>query len=269
MRVILPSFAKLNLTLRVVSRRPDGLHNLVSLFLRIPSCEFVSISETDSRDKIATNMNLNGENIILKALRISRESGIKIPFLDIKLHKNIVPGSGLGAGSGNAACVLKFFGAEKFANLVGSDVPFLCSDHRAALVAGIGDAIEKLDDPLFHGIVIFPDWKVDTGNAYKELDDYTKNQYVFDISMARNELKAVYSRINSGGHIGVLPNDFSAPLMANRKEYSNLFEIFKNTGSIAWGITGSGSACFGLYKEKQVPSDFSSWPKYIREVLFF
>ena len=112
MRVILPTFAKLNLTLRVINKRSDGYHNIVSTFLRIPSGDVLYISEASERnDEVSANIHLTGENIVAKALRVARENGFKIPYLNVKIHKSIPPGTGLGAGSGNAAAVLRLFGA--------------------------------------------------------------------------------------------------------------------------------------------------------------
>ena len=65
MRVILPTFAKINLTLRVINKRPDGYHNLVSTFLKIPSGDVLYISEsTAGIDIVNANIPLKGENIV-------------------------------------------------------------------------------------------------------------------------------------------------------------------------------------------------------------
>ena len=164
MRVILPSFAKINLTLRVVNKRADGYHNLVSTFLKIPSGDVLYISEsTAGIDIVNANIPISGENIVAKALRIARNEGFKIPPLNIKIHKSIPPGSGLGAGSGNAAAVLSWLKAEKVAAKVGADVPFLCSGKEMAIVSGIGENIEsapKNSLPV-HGVVAIPEWQTD------------------------------------------------------------------------------------------------------------
>ena len=97
MRIILPTFAKINLTLRVMNRRQDGYHNLVSTFFKIPSGDVLYISEsTAGIDVVNSNIIIHGENIVSKALKIARQEGFKIPPLNIKIHKSIPPGSGLG-----------------------------------------------------------------------------------------------------------------------------------------------------------------------------
>ena len=269
MRVILPSFAKLNLTLRVVNKRSDGYHDIVSSFLKIPSGEVIIVDFDNAslkNDVINSNIIISGENIILKALRFAREAGFKIPPLSIKLLKTIPPGSGMGAGSCNAAAILKYFGAESLAAKIGADVPFFCSVHNAAIVSGIGDKCEKLTLPRFHGVVTIPKWKSETGNAYEMLDKFLNNRYVFDIMQARKELNEIYSRINNGIYIGMLPNDFSGSLLRQHREYNELFEVFKKSGFSAWGITGSGSAAFAVSKKLEI---MKTLPEFISEVLYF
>ena len=99
MRCILPSFAKLNLSLRVTGRRGDGYHDLVSLVLRIPSGETLRVAkrpEPASGDLVKVkDMTLEGENIVEKALRLARESGLSVPFLEVEIVKSLFPGSGL------------------------------------------------------------------------------------------------------------------------------------------------------------------------------
>ena len=269
MRVILPSFAKLNLTLRVVSKRPDGFHNIVSGFLKIPSGEVITVDFDKSvlkSDSLTSNIIITGENTISKALRLSREAGFKIPPLNIKLSKTIPPGSGMGAGSCNAAAILKYFGAESLAPKVGADVPFFCSVYNAAIVSGLGEKCERLTSPRFHGVAVIPKWQSETANAYDALDKFFGNHYVFDTMQALKEANGIYSRINNGGYIGMLPNDFAGSLLIKYPRYKDLFDIFKKEGFQAWGITGSGSAAFAVGKKLKV---LNSLPDFTSEVLYF
>ena len=263
MRLILPTFAKLNLTLRVINKRPDGYHNIVSTFLKIPSGDVLYISEsTAGIDIVNANISIKGENIVAKALRIAREEGFKIPPVNVMLHKSIPPGSGLGAGSGNAAAVLQLFGAEKVASKVGADVPFLCSDLTMAVASGIGDHIEPAKSAAPHGVIVIPDWQTDTKNAYAELDEMG---FGVDTMLARTEMRDMY-HANAGKYVGLLPNDFLKVLLKKHPKYNEIFSIFKNSGAAnAWGVTGSGSAAFAVLRE----SVKFTWPSYIKHVLYF
>ena len=264
MRIILPTFAKINLTLRVMNKRPDGYHNLVSTFIKIPSGEVLYVSEsTAGIDVVNANINIKGENIILKALRVAREEGFKIPPLNVKLHKSIPPGSGLGAGSGNAAAILKFFQAERIAPKVGADVPFLCSGLDMAVVSGIGDNVEPAKNAGLppHGVIAIPDWHIDTKNAYNEIDTMLSG---FDTLLARTEMRDMYYA-NVGKKVGLLPNDFLKVLLKDYPKYKDLFSMFEQAGADAWGLSGSGSAVFAVLNSPKL----FKWPSYIKNVLYF
>ena len=263
MRVIIPTFAKINLTLRVMNKRPDGYHNLVSMFMRISSGDVLYISEsTAGIDIVNANITIPGENIVARALRIARENGFKIPPMNVMIHKSIPAGSGLGGGSGNAAAVLKLFGAERVAAKVGADVPFLCSGFKMAMVSGIGDHVEETKSQEVHGVIAIPDWQTQTKAAYDELDAMG---YGVDTMLARKELKDVYYA-NAGKKVGLLPNDFSKVLLKKHPKYNELFEMFRvSSAADAWGISGSGSAVFCVLNRPA----FFQWPSYIKNVIYF
>ena len=264
MRLILPTFAKINLTLRVVNKRPDGYHNLVSTFKKIPSGDVLYITESTANiDIVNANIPLKGENIVAKALRTAREEGFKIPYLNVKIHKSIPPGSGLGAGSGNAAAVLTLFEAEKVAPKVGADVPFLCSGLDMALVSGIGDHIEPVAKTTeLHGVIAIPNWETETKSAYSELDALG---YEVGMMLARTEAKDIYYA-NAGRRVGLLPNDFLKVLLKKHTKYNELFRMFEASDAAdCWGVTGSGSAVFAILKGN---TKFK-WPSYIKHVLYF
>ncbi len=265
MRIILPTFAKINLTLRVISKRPDGYHNIVSTFLKIPSGDILLVSEsTAGIDIVNSDTPIKGENIVLKALRAAREAGFKFPYLNVMIHKMVPPGSGLGAGSGNAAAILMLIGAEKVAAKVGADVPFLCSDLDMAVVTGIGDQIAptKKDMATPHGVIVIPDWQTDTSSAYAELDELG---FGVDTLLARTEMRDMY-HANAGKKVGMLPNDFSKVLLKQHPKYNEIFSLFEKAGANAWSITGSGSAAFGVFNT--VPK-LLKWPNYVKNILYF
>ena len=265
MRIILPTFAKLNLTLRVINKRSDGYHNIVSTFLKIPSGDILLVSEsTAGIDIVNSDTPIKGENIVLKALRAAREDGFKFPYLNVMIHKMIPPGSGLGAGSGNAAAILLLLGAERVAAKVGADVPFLCSGMDMSIVTGIGDQVDrtKKDVSIPHGVIAIPDWQTDTKTAYEELDEIG---FGVDTLLARTEMRDIYYA-NAGKKVGMLPNDFTKVLLKQHPKYNELFSMFEKAGANAWGITGSGSSAFGVFNT--VPKLFK-WPNYVKNVLYF
>ena len=279
---------KINLTLRLTGKREDGYHDLASLFVKIKSGERVLIRE-NARDVVemsGLDIDLTGENIALKAVRIARELGADIPALYIKIFKAVQPGSGLGSGSGNAAAVIKWlmqnYNLDKalcleIARRTGADVPFLFEtsqgreDFNIALVTGIGEVIRPLNldfkfkfnydaedlgqyspqDLNFKNFsvdIIRPDWSVSTREAYNALDEnLIKPNLNLNDSEALSEINLICGKLLNGERVGLLPNDFYEFYLAQKYSgYRDIFNKFEDAGCIAWGLSGSGSAAFGL-----------------------
>ena len=256
MYILKNSFAKVNITLRVTGVKSDGYHNIYSLFHRLNASEKLHVSVSDRDNDIVNSEGalIKGENIISRALRVAREYGLNIPFLDVSGYKTIPPGMGLGGGSGNAGAVLGFAGAElplDVVSKIGADVPFFYRNHETAIVHGIGDIIDPVDKLRLNIAVIIPKWNSVTANAYKLLDMYwlPRGGYPLGEDGAKEELDKIYSLLASNKFAGLLPNDFAPWLIEDNTLYENFFKIFSGTGAIAWGITGSGAAMFALYPD--------------------
>ncbi len=276
MRFVQNSAAKLNLSLRVTSRRGDGYHDIVSLFLRLPSAETLLISEANAKDIVRVRgLDIEGENIVARALRLARDAGFDVPFFNVEILKTLYPGSGLGAGSGNAAALLNGLAGTRGNNndlwrqvalKTGADVPFLFSGHPLALVSGIGEIVEPLDPLPLHVWVVFPSWSVGTENAYGQLDRRYGAAYPLDDGRARDEAEILCQALRAKKYKGLLPNDFAPGLLDKFPDYERLFKGFETAGSCAWGITGSGGAAFALFYDSPPPYAFV-WPEWTKQVL--
>ena len=263
MYILKNSYAKINITLRVTSVRNDGYHNICSLFYRLNASERLHISSSDVNYDIVNTigMSIDGENIVAKALRITRECGLNIPFFDISVYKTIPPGMGLGGGSGNAGAILDYIGVELPVDVIskiGADVPFFLKNCEAAIVCGIGDKVEPIHKLRLNTAIIVPKWDSATGNSYKLLDAYwlSRGGYPSDENYAKEELNRIYSLLASNKFAGLLPNDFAPMLIEGNALYKKFFKIFCDTGAIAWGITGSGASMFVLYSDDKFYSLF-------------
>ncbi|MDR2179368.1 MAG: hypothetical protein LBP21_03575 [Synergistaceae bacterium] len=286
-RFVQPSAAKLNLSLRVTKKRECGYHDIVSVFLRLPPVEVLLISEGAEGDRVCTcgvdvDIGAGKENIVARSLRCAREAGHEVPFLDIRIVKTLYPGSGLGAGSGNGAAVLRWCAeGEKgrkdplessawrnVALKTGADVPFLFSEVPVALVSGIGEVIEPLEPfkSRLHASIVFPHWSVGTENAYDLLDRRYGGAYPLNAAAARGEAESLYRKLRDGEKVGLLPNDFAPELMEKFPGYGKLFDVFEKEGSRAWGITGSGGAAFALSSSALNLFAFR-WPFEVRQAL--
>ncbi|AER66869.1 GHMP kinase [Thermovirga lienii DSM 17291] len=255
--------AKLNLTLRILSRRLDGYHNLCSCFLRLPYWEKMTIMKKpqgDRRDSVETYgaTIIDDENILVKVLREFRGKGWNIPNVEIKLWKTTPPGAGLGSGSGNAAALISWIEGitgkkakveEKTA--IGADVPFLASGYNCAIVGGIGEKVivENVNFKYtFAKLILVPRWSCSTKEAFRLIDELVEYEGRREEEACMEALDVV-SALNLGEKIGLLPNDFSSMLIKAHFGYKLFFECFERYGALAWGISGSGSSCFALFKE--------------------
>jgi len=277
----LQSAAKINLTLRVTGRRPDGYHELRSIFHALPAIESLTI-ESDYGHNVRDVISVYGEvvrgkNILEDVLSSARKKTAVEP-LRIRLQKAIPPGSGLGGGSGNAAALISWLNMMRKENEkisgeeIGSDVPFFLSGARLATVKGRGEKIELLSESFPHlaVLVVIPSWKMPTAKAFSLLARKYEAGFPMNPETAEAEMNGVLETLHNNKIMGLLPNDFCAVLLEEHPEYKLLFSAFEESGSVGWGITGSGSAAFGLFYDKDAFTPMircCSQMKWIRKIL--
>jgi 4-diphosphocytidyl-2-C-methyl-D-erythritol kinase len=253
---------KINLTLRVLSQRPNGYHEIISLFWKKKGVEGLTIQPNGNEnigDILETEgLKIDGENILTKTLLWARAKCQDIPSLRIRLKKEFPTGSGIGAGSGNSAEMLRWlsfkYGLEIIndsVSMIGADVPFLAGDTDVALISGIGEKVAPLgrlsDLKVF---LVFPGWKTDTAAAYMDLDNlrkHKKNKCCHE--GYEREALTIFDKLKSKEKTGLLPNDFLEVISKEHPEYFTAFDIAEKSGSLAWGLSGSGSALFMIFKD--------------------
>lgn len=257
MEYVLPSPLKLNLTLRITGRLANGFHELNSLFLRFQGHEslLVRFPVSGESDIVRVyNYVINGQNIVLKALNALREQGFPATPLEIDINKTIPPGTGLGAGSGNAAALIGWArhvysrdilkGKE---SSIGADIPFLAGQASLARVRGIGDKVEPAGmDLSFSACVLIPKWRSNTREVYRSVDERLNGCRLSDAE-ASEESEGILAALAAKERIGLLPNDFLPGLFELHPEYEALFGILEESNALAWGLSGSGSAFFALF----------------------
>lgn len=163
--------AKVNLALGIVGRRPDGFHELVSVFLRLDLADRLTVRTLDlpaTMDPAADRLHVAGaealtpdpDNLVLRAARLLRAWAARpLEPLAFDLEKRIPVAAGLGGGSADAAAALTLAAQawglpltarerRHLAARLGSDVPFFASGSRAALVRGRGEEVEPLPVPV-------------------------------------------------------------------------------------------------------------------------
>jgi 4-diphosphocytidyl-2-C-methyl-D-erythritol kinase len=180
--LILPAYAKLNLTLDVTGRRPNGYHDIDSVMQTISLHDLMWIERTDCRVFDVIGPAIEGENLVLKAARqLEGHVSRTLPFT-IRLFKRIPMGAGLGGGSADAAAFLraanllydlKLKQAEliEIATAVGQDVPFLLSGGTAR-ATGLGSTVAPLPavPSSWRFLVVCPPVEISTRAVYEAVD---------------------------------------------------------------------------------------------------
>ena len=182
MALILPAYAKLNLTLDVVGRRPNGYHDIDSVMQTVSLHDLLWIERTDCRVFEVVGPPIEGENLILKAAReLEGRLSRTLPFT-IRLFKRIPMGAGLGGGSADAAGFLKAANQlyylklkpEELAEIaagVGQDVPFFL-DGGTARATGLGSEVSPLPPVAssWRILLVSPPVQVATRTVYEAVD---------------------------------------------------------------------------------------------------
>ncbi len=247
---------KINLGLHVVGKRPDGYHNLETVFLPVADlCDELEILPSAEGQQPAIRQegivldNAPGDNLCVKAWQLLHEE-FAIPAVSIRLKKNIPFGAGLGGGSSDAAFTLKMLNnmfslglatadLEQRAARIGADCAFFIQN-RPAYATGIGDQLEPIDLDLSAyriAIEIPPDEHVSTREAYAGLHLQGGN---------RPDLrKAVRQPIVQWRE--TIVNDFETSVFPAHPAIAALKDDMYRRGALYASMTGSGAAVFGIF----------------------
>ena len=249
------AFAKVNLSLRVLGKRPDGYHELRTVFQTIGLADTLDIVYTPGRGlSIALDdpMALD-DNLVTRAARLFAEHYKVRGALAMKLVKQIPSGAGLGGGSSDAAAVLLALPAltGKRANLpdlmhlgarLGSDVPFFLTG-GAALGIGRGEELYPLPEPKpLPVLVVAPHVHVSTPEAYRLL------QRPALTSLAEPpKLNVFQSFVWSEDLVSGSGNDFEAAVFSLHPELERWLRKLERSGAHVARLSGSGAALFGVF----------------------
>ncbi len=247
--------AKINLGLNITAKRPDGYHNLETVFYPVPIEDALEIhvqhNSTDKKFALhQAGMEITGnaeDNLVVKAyLLLDKE--FNLPPVDIHLYKHIPSGAGLGGGSSDAAFMLKLLNErfelkltneklEEYAATLGADCAFFIKN-TPTYAEGIGNIFSPLSLSLkgYQILLVKPDIFVSTREAFSLVRPH-KPEY---------SLKEIITHPISEWKEQMV-NDFETsvfpqyPVIGEIKE-----ELYKN-GVIYAAMSGSGSSVFGLF----------------------
>ena len=251
--------AKLNLCLYLGGRRPDGLHELCSIFEPITLHDLIEVTAAE-HDEVSCP-GLDGENLAARALRALREGGWSGDPVQVRIDKRIPVAAGLGGGSADAAAVLRLARGEvgdvdRIALELGADVPSQL-DPAFALVGGAGEVVERLPDPETHGLVLLSDPAgLSTADVFAEADR-------LGLGRDRYELEELRSRLRQAAGGGASPlaypellhNDLEAAALSLRPSIDEALSGLREAGAAAALVTGSGPTAFGVFADLHEAKD--------------
>ena len=257
--MITTPIAKINLGLNVVERRPDGYHNLQTVFYPVAikdalevcamADEFPSPFDCDIK---VTNISIEGDeqrNLVVKAYHLLKADFPSLPRLHAHLYKGIPTQAGMGGGSSDASAMLLLLNSEfqlglseeqliGYAAQLGADCAFFVMN-RPAYAEGIGEKLQpiNLDLSNWYIAVVRPDIPVPTKEAFSRITPAFPQKCCKDIVMQPVETWREE-----------LTNDFEQSVFALHPEIGAIKERLYQLGATYAAMSGSGSALFGLFK---------------------
>jgi 4-diphosphocytidyl-2-C-methyl-D-erythritol kinase len=245
--------AKVNLTLEVVGTRPDGYHDLASVFATLDLRDRVRVAPSRTLDvRISPPLDAApGEDLASRAVRVLADASSRRALAYVRVRKRIPVSSGLGGGSSDAAAVLRALartwrldGADltQIAARVGSDVPFFASGAAYALVGGRGERVEVLppSDPVWIVLAQIP-VRVSTAEVFAaHRADPASGERSASLAKAFRERTATIAVIRS--HLG---NDLRD---AAERVAPSIAEVRMRASALGvdLAMSGSGPSLFAL-----------------------
>ncbi len=258
--MIIKTPAKINLGLNIVERRPDGYHNLQTVFYPVPLYDTLEVTEMDSEfpsvsdcDIKTTGISVAGDeqqNLVCRAYRLLKSDFPRLPRLHIHLHKTIPTQAGMGGGSSDASAMLLLLNqcynlqlSEQqlvdYAARLGADCPFFISS-KPVYAEGIGELMHPVALSLsgWHIAIVRPDIPVPTREAFSHIVPRMPQRCCRDtIALPVEQWR------------DALSNDFEDSVFISHPELAAIKQQLYAAGATYAAMSGSGSALFGLFRQ--------------------
>jgi len=242
---------KINLGLSILAKRPDGYHELETVFYPIAVSDALEILPADSVTMNQTGIAVPGDpaqNLCLKAYHLLKKDFPTLPAVQMHLHKNIPMGAGLGGGSSDGTSTLLILNQQfslglndqqliDYASQLGSDCPFFVYN-KACHATGRGEILSPihLDLSNYQFLLVHPGIHIATKWAFQQLNPHTKSETIVSIiEKPISEWK------------GALINDFEAPVFKAEPTLLAIKEQLYQLGAVYASMSGSGSSLFGIF----------------------
>jgi len=252
--------AKINLGLKIIGKRKDRYHNILSIFQTVDIYDELEITSSKKPGLVCSHPEVptGSENLVLKTEKLIRKRIGNLPEVHFTLKKRIPVGAGLAGGSSDAAAAL--CGLNAFHNLnlpdnvlneyaceLGSDVPFLLKG-GTSVVSGRGEITVTVEWPFnFTYVIVYPKFAVSTSWAYRTLnkigDDYTEYQKITE--------KLMGSKLEKDEFFEVLKNDFEEPIFKRYPVLNKIKSTIISNSPLKAILTGSGSSILGIFEDDE------------------
>lgn len=253
--------AKINLGLNVVEKRPDGYHNLQTVFYPVPIQDVLEVQVMDEAfpssydcDLKVTNINIDGDeqrNLVVRAYQLLKKDFPTLPRIHTHLWKGIPTQAGMGGGSSDCAYMMQLLNRQfqlgltddqliQYAAQLGADCAFFILS-QPCYAEGIGEKLNPIEVSLngYHIVVVRPDIPVSTKEAFSLIHPHYP---------AQNCRETVMQPVETWRE--TLVNDFEESVFALHPEIGDIKQQLYDMGATYAAMTGSGSALFGLFKKQ-------------------
>ena len=249
--------AKINLGLNIVEKRPDGYHNLETVFYPINLQDALEVNDLEGEGEYTLKISgtpIEGEpdnNLVVKAYRLFKKDFPNMGSINIHMYKHIPTGAGLGGGSADAAFMLKLLNEkfklnlsteklEEYAAILGADCAFFIQN-KPVFASGIGNIFEEINLSLkgYYLVLVKPDIFVSTKDAFANI-----------IPMKPNHSLKEIIRMPVETWRATMKNDFEDSVFKKFPEIAAIKDKLYDMGAIYASMSGSGSCVFGIFREQ-------------------
>jgi 4-diphosphocytidyl-2-C-methyl-D-erythritol kinase len=244
---------KINIGLYITNRRPDGYHDLETVFYPIALTDVLEIVPAEKAGMHLHGKAIEGDtlnNLVWKAYELLKHHYPQIPKLEIHLLKNIPMGAGLGGGSADGALMLQLLNdycklglskthLKEYALLLGSDCPFFIENTpQYATCRGEKMQAVNIDLSAYSIQLICPQVHVSTAGAFKMI---TPKPAAFDLKKL--------PEIPVERWVEYVSNDFEEPVFIQHPELGAIKQQLYDAGAIYAAMSGSGSTLYGIFEK--------------------
>ena len=257
-RARLRALAKINLDLRVLAKRPDGFHELRTIFQTISLADTIEIAFTPGRKTSIEVEDKLGipDNLAARAARLALDAMRVTGRVEMRIDKRIPMGAGLGGGSSDAAAVLLALPVLAgravelpelcaMAEQLGSDVPFFLLGGRAVGIGRGSELFPLPSEPPLAGLLVVPAVHVSTSEAYRRLSPRLTSE------SQQNKIFSFQFQTWRWGGREPACNDFEAVVFKQHRSLARLKKRLIGAGASLAMMTGSGSGVFGLFDTRE------------------